>query len=358
MKKLRHYPHSTRAATVACTVSAAALMLGVSPAATVGLKFTVNYCGYPNYVNYVNASAFGIPMDGWQNLTAMGTGYSACSGTNVFNLSEVISTSTSTDGLHPLPNGSLSLNWSGATANWSGFKGYDSSTPPQPITSGPPVPEAQVYAGFIRDGVNFGPGSSGGDNNEPGYHIDITGLSSVFTNTPFVVELVASADSMQYLTNAFVIDATANSTQSVIYPNPQVYGNVGDTKWFRAIGGGLSTGSGAFNTDHLKIIGARAAHDTVNGTNNFASTISGAILTDKPVVTMSPQPVPVGPGDTVTWSAYAIGVPPLAYQWLKNGAPISGATSLSYSITNARAANLGNYALRVTNLYGSAPVQS
>jgi len=69
---------------------------------------------------------------------------------------------------------------------------------------------------------------------------------------------------------------------------------------------------------------------------------------------MSPQPVLVGPGDTVTWSAYAIGVPPLAYQWLKNGAPVAGATASSLMIPNVSGPNLGTYALQVTNLYGSA----
>lgn len=356
MKKLRCRSNPLPSRQVACTVSAAALMLGVSHAATIGLKFTVDYCGYGNYVNYVNAAAFGIPMNQWENLTAMGTGYHSCSGPLYFNLSETIDTTTSTGGLHPLPNGSLSLNWGGATENWSGFIGYDPTGPPQPITSGPPVPEAQVYAGFIRDGVNFGPGQGGtyGDNNQPGYNIDITGLRSLFTNTPYAVQLVASSDSMQYLTNAFIIDATLSTTQSVTYPNPQVYGNAGDTAWFRAIGGGLSTASGAFSTDHLKVIGNRAYHTAGPPAVNFASTISGVIITDKPVVTMSPRSLLASPADTIALSAYAVGVPPLSYQWRKNGQAIAGATTTFYSQNNTVLAYAGNYDLVVTNLYGAA----
>jgi hypothetical protein len=336
---------------LACTVSAAALMLGVSHAATIGLKFTVDYCGFPNYVNYVNAPAFGIPMKQWQNLSPMGTGYHSCSGFPFFDLLETIDTTTATDGLHPLPNGALNLEWFASSANWSGFMGYDSGLPPQPINSGPPQPEAQVYAGFLRDGVNFGPDSVGGDNNQPGYWVDIIGLKSLFTNTPFAVQLVAASDSMQYLTNAFIIDATAGTTQSVVYPNPQVYRDQGDTPWFRGIGGGLSTASGSLNTDHLKIIGNRAAHDP---DKNFASTISAAIITDKPVITMVPRAVAAGPADTVVWSGYAVGVPPLSYQWRKNGVPIAGATRTTYSITNVSLANYGKYDLLVTNLYGTA----
>jgi hypothetical protein len=160
---------------------------------------------------------------------------------------------------------------------------------------------------------------------------------------------------MQYLTNAFIIDATGNTTQSVIYPSTPTVSDVNDTTWIRGHGGGLSTGSGSFNTDHLKIIGNRAAHggDKVTGAN-FASTISGFIVTDKPVISMSPQPAVICRGDTVTWAGYAVGVPPLAYQWRKNGVPIAGATTSTFGVTNVALANIGSYDLRVTNLYGTA----
>jgi hypothetical protein len=192
---------------------------------------------------------------------------------------------------------------------------------------------------------------------EPGYSVDIVGLKSVFTNSPFVVQLIAGSDSIQYLTNAFIVDVTSSSTQSVIYAStPFPFNNEGSTPWFRGHGGGLSTGSGAFNTDHIQIMSNHPQHGTDATANGYdlGGTISGFILTDKPVVTMSPQPVPVGLGDTVTWSAYAIGVPPLSYQWLKNGVPIPGATATTFGLTNVTAGNLANYALRVTNLYGSA----
>jgi hypothetical protein len=208
----------------------------------------------------------------------------------------------------------------------------------------------EVYANFLRDGVNFAPQQTGNS-----YSIDITGLKTLFTNTPFAVQLVASSDSMQYLTNAFIIDATANTTQSVVYPSTPPVHDQGDTTWIRGHGGGLSTASGPLNTTHLKIMGNQAAHggDKVTG-YNFASTISAAIITDKPVVTMPPQQVLVCGGDNVTWSGYAVGVPPLAYQWRKNGVAIAGATTTFYNLTHVTLANVGTYDLLVTNLYGSA----
>jgi hypothetical protein len=165
---------------------------------------------------------------------------------------------------------------------------------------------------------------------------------------------------MQFLTNAFIIDANHSTTQSVVYPSPLTYGRVGDAPWFRAIGGGLSTVSTPLSNDHVQITGSRAAHGgSVAGGDgyNFASTISGVIITDKPVVTMSPRPLFGGPGDNLTLNPYAIGVPPLAYQWRLNGVAVPGATNASLSIPTLTLSQAGNYDLVVTNSYGSATSQ-
>jgi hypothetical protein len=360
-------------------------MLGVSEAATVGLHFQNNYCAAPSYTGFpVTLTAFGIAPSQWQNLTPMDTGYSCGLTCGPYSLNQVISTNTSTGGLNPLPNGSITVTWSASSANFSGFAGYGGSlpgyqysgppgydydgqpptgrNPPQPFPTG----EWEVYSSFLRDGVEFGPvptnscmGAAGGDNFQEGYMVDVVGLKSLFTNTPFVVELIAASDSMQVLTNAFIIDSTSGLTNSTVdYPStafPSI--NEGGTSgWYRGHGGGLSTVSGVLNTDHLTIIGNRAQHGTNGGPNGFcnASTISGFIVTDKPVISMSPQQVVVCGGDTVLCSGYAVGVPPLSYQWRKNGAPIPGATTSAYGITNVNWSNIGTYDLRVTNLYGTA----
>lgn len=67
--------NNTNARKVACTVSAAALMLGVSQAATVGFNFKVNYCSYSSYSGaVVTAAAFGIEPNNWESLSPMNTG--------------------------------------------------------------------------------------------------------------------------------------------------------------------------------------------------------------------------------------------------------------------------------------------
>jgi hypothetical protein len=252
-----------------------------------------------------------------------------------------------------LPNGSLHATWSASTANYSGFGGYDRNPPHYDFGGPGHLPgEGEVYWGFLRDGVNLGLGSSGGDNNQPGYSVDIVGLQTLFTNTPYVIQLVGASDSMETLTNAFIIDATLSVTQSVTYPNTPPVGNVGDTAWTRGSGGGLSTVSGALTNDHVKIIGNRAQHVANPGGFNRASSIAGFIITDKPVVTMSPRPVLAAAHDDVTLRAIAAGVPPLSYQWRNGGVPISEATNTSYSISNITSG--GNYDLVITNAFGSA----
>jgi len=333
-------------------------MLGVSQAATVGFNFTCNYCatGYAGAV--VTATAFGIATNGWESLSQMDTGYGGCSsGIGPFSLNEVIDTTTTSGGLNPLPNGSLNVSWSAYEANVSGFGGYAEPGPHYTFGGSGHKPGAEeVYWGFLRDGVNFGVGSSGGDNDQPGWSVDITGLKSVFTNSPFVVQMIGAGDSIQNLTNVFVIDATLSTTQSVSYPNIPPVGNVGDVAWVRGIGGGLSTFSGAVNTDHLMLVGNRAQHSAGPPAFNNASEVAGFMITDQPLVTMSPQPVLVSPGDTATLRALAIGVPPLEMQWRRNGVTVPGATNLSYTISNV-VAGAGNYDLVVTNLYGSTTSQ-
>jgi len=382
MKRLPDSTNSSRAKKIACTVSAAALMLGVSSAATVGLHFQCDYGNAPVYSGYpVTLTAFGIPPSGWENLYQIANGYCDVLWTSPgWTTNEVIDTTTSTNGLNPLPNGSINVTWFANAANFDTFAGYPYAPPYYELpnwyqgalddATNPITGEQQVYATFLRDGINYGPNGPPGTSgpNQPYgtpdnplqayYYVDVTGLKSLFTNTPFVVELMASADSMNELTNAFVTDVSNSITYSLPYPNTAPVNPQPGAPWLRGIGGGLSTVSGVFsNADHIHIasnIPQHGTNDTPNGYDN-AGTISGFILTDKPVVTMSPQTIPLaGPGDTIALSAYAIGVPPLSCQWRVNGQNIFGATNLSYTIPSVNLASGGNYDLVVTNLYGAA----
>src|SRR5260370_10121460 len=54
------------------------------------------------------------------------------------------------------------------------------------------------------------------------------------------------------------------------------------------------------------------------------------------------------PGTPATFSTVASGSGPFSYQWTKNGSPINGATSSSYSIAAVQASDAGTYCVQVT----------
>ena len=72
-----------------------------------------------------------------------------------------------------------------------------------------------------------------------------------------------------------------------------------------------------------------------------------------PVITTQPTNQTVTVGGAATFSVTASGSLPLSYQWNFNGTNISGATNTSLALTNVQASQAGNYAVLVTNAYGS-----
>ncbi|MBD3321377.1 MAG: hypothetical protein GF350_09815, partial [Chitinivibrionales bacterium] len=72
-----------------------------------------------------------------------------------------------------------------------------------------------------------------------------------------------------------------------------------------------------------------------------------------PVITGNPQSQSVIAGETVTFSVSATGYPPADYQWLKDGAEISGATSATFQIVNVQTTDAGEYSVAVWNDFGS-----
>ncbi|MDB6121551.1 MAG: hypothetical protein JWQ71_544, partial [Pedosphaera sp.] len=73
-----------------------------------------------------------------------------------------------------------------------------------------------------------------------------------------------------------------------------------------------------------------------------------------PVFYTQPQGGSKYVGDNFLLSAFVDGTSPLAYQWQKDGANVSGATASSLAFTNLQVSDAGNYTLVVTNNYGAA----
>jgi hypothetical protein len=71
-----------------------------------------------------------------------------------------------------------------------------------------------------------------------------------------------------------------------------------------------------------------------------------------PVISAQPASLLVNAGTAATIAVTATGGGTLSYQWLRNGMPISGATTASYSIASVAAADAGAYSVRVSNSGG------
>jgi hypothetical protein len=72
-----------------------------------------------------------------------------------------------------------------------------------------------------------------------------------------------------------------------------------------------------------------------------------------PTFTTQPQSQNVIAGNSVTFTATAIGLPNPTYQWKFNGVNISGATSSTYTKSNVQSTDVGNYTVVASNSAGS-----
>jgi hypothetical protein len=366
MKKPQCSVNNSRTKKLACTVSAAALMLGVSHAAVVGINFQVTWSdvGSPGYTGFpVTAAAFGIPAANWENVTPMDTGYSA---EGPFFLTQTIDTNSVGGGLNPLPNGSLNLSWQANAANSSAFGINDPvSYGPNNKANQPHRGEQEVYYGFLRDNVFYYTTLS----SDIGYSVTISGLKSLFTNSQYAVRLAASTDSGKIFTNAIISSLTTTNlvTYSAAFTNyydPNVT-DPNNPSLVAGVMGSLSSTSAGFSDDSITIAGAPASdgpsgsqYNPGTGTDpgpGIASTICAVMITDKPIIAYSPlTPAELCAGGSAALTVDAFGVPPLSYQWRMNGVPIAGATNSSYDVNDVSAANAGLYDVIVTNTYGSA----
>jgi hypothetical protein len=87
----------------------------------------------------------------------------------------------------------------------------------------------------------------------------------------------------------------------------------------------------------------------------FNAGSSGKCAAPAPPVVNAIQPAAafVTNGATTNFTAYAAGLPPLAYMWQFNGTNLASATNSTLSLANIQTNNAGNYTLVVSNASGS-----
>ena len=154
----------------------------------------------------------------------------------------------------------------------------------------------------------------------------------------------------------FVFASTANLTNATIYDSVT---NLADGAFqncpsLRAVyftGPPPNLGSQVFAGDN------QAKVYFIPGTGAWGTTFGGLPTLPwnglPPIITAGPQSVLTNLGAAVRFTVSAGGTW-LNYQWLFNGAPILGATSSGYTLTNAQLPNAGLYAVVVSNALGSA----
>jgi len=158
------------------------------------------------------------------------------------------------------------------------------------------------------------------------------------------------------------VTAPATATFSVTGSGPGTL----SYQWYKN-GAAISGATSASYTTPATTWGTNGAAFTVTATNSYGSTTSApAILTVYPARTQNlapvgpvliggqPQNQEVVEGTSATFTATAIGTEPITYQWNENGAPISGATSASYTTPATTSADNGeSFTVTVTNSVNS-----
>jgi uncharacterized repeat protein (TIGR01451 family) len=95
------------------------------------------------------------------------------------------------------------------------------------------------------------------------------------------------------------------------------------------------------------------AIDSSGNTNTCSFTVT-IQDTRPPAIVAGPQSLEAHVGDPVAFSVVASGAPPLCYQWYFGDYPIPEGTNDTFSLVSARPAHAGDYAVLVSNPFGSA----
>jgi hypothetical protein len=93
-----------------------------------------------------------------------------------------------------------------------------------------------------------------------------------------------------------------------------------------------------------------------NSAGNVTSAAATLMVTPvvvPPSITTHPANKSVSAGQSAAFGVVAAGTAPLAYQWMKNGIPISGANAATFTIPTALMSDAGSYTVTVSNSAGS-----
>jgi hypothetical protein len=138
--------------------------------------------------------------------------------------------------------------------------------------------------------------------------------------------------------------------------NVGVYGTPPLTYQWRFNGTNIP-GATAATLTLTNVLADRSGDYQVVVTNPFGSATSSvatlSVTTSPPVIVTHPMSQIAVEGAEIILTPSVLGLPPPAYQWFFNNAPIAGATNATFVFTNAQTANVGGYFVVATNDFGA-----
>ncbi len=248
------------------------------------------------------------------------------------------------------------------------------------------VTDPQDQSVFVGQSASFGVIASGSPPLSYQWYYNSSSLLTNATSSTLTLTNCQISDSGEYsvvVSNASGTDTSAVANLSVTVPTaptistqPQDQTNIlpGASATFTVVAGGsepliyqwyynaITPVTGA-NDSTLTLTNVQPSAD---GTYSVVvSNLAGVVISSNAVLSVNTNPVApvfssapasqvVLAGDTVTFTAVADGTAPISYQWIKNGAPIIGATSSMLTLSSVQASDDGNYAVIASNSVGSA----
>lgn len=282
----------------------------------------------------------------------------------VLNLVFGLYNSNGVDPLVTAPNGTTLLansglnSTAGATGGTLGWKGYRAAVNNSYSGTAP----NQTIIGSTSGNIQARQAQTGATITYQAY--DLVSAGTAGFNSPVAINIgtVASSATSVAWANAFGAEyrfiyriqrssATAFAiTYTITDPNgATLFSSTGTTTSATALPSAITTAFDSF------AIGLR--NSALNGVASAPSLsvtqlkLSG-VNADLARITTQPANKNFTPGQAGNLSVVAAGAGVLSYQWHKDGSPIAGATSSTYSIPSVSSADAGVYVVRVSNAYG------
>jgi hypothetical protein len=182
----------------------------------------------------------------------------------------------------------------------------------------------------------------------------VTGLGSGFV----AVKSEAARRAIDLDWSAYNEWAQADVVRYRIYLGPTYFDSVEGRTPFATVSDGtqrhLLTGLTGGDIYYVAVVAEDVLGQVHPVVRSMSAQASDTSLEEPPRVALEPvgQVVPVG--GTVTFAVISAGTAPLAYQWLRDGYEIPGATDVSLTLGWLSLAESGDYTVRVRNTYGAA----